>query len=191
LIGNDLIDLEIPMSNNWNTSRYLNKLYTTAEQKYISEAQDPQLILQLFWSLKEAAYKAHQRRLDLPRSYNPLEFSCEIISEDNSETTGSVFIGNSVYHTISIITKQYIHSVASFDNPSNFISKIFDAEIDIKQELLLAYSKITQQEFQLLSVQKNAEQIPFFYRNKTKLHVDFSLSHHGKFSAFVLALTNS
>lgn len=191
MIGNDLIDLGIPLSANWDSARYLNKLFTTTEQNYIFEAGDPKLNLQLVWSLKEAAYKAHQRKFNLPRSYNPLDFSCELISATNAKFKGTVTIANSAYHTTSSVTKDYIHSVAICDNNSDFISKTYETEVALKKEFLLEYSIITGQDLQRLTIQKNAEQIPFVFRNKTKLPIDFSLSHHGKFSAYVLALRNS
>ena len=191
MIGNDLIDLGIPLSANWDTSRYLNKLFTTSEQNYIFEAEDPELNLQLLWSLKEAAYKAHQRKFNLPRRYNPLDFSCDVISTTNANSEGTVTIENFVYHTTSSVAKDYIHSIAICNHNFDFISKIYEAEVALKKEFLLEYSVITGQDLQRLSIQKNAEQIPSIFRNKTKLPIDFSLSHHGKFSAFVLALRNS
>lgn len=191
MIGNDLIDLHIPLSKNWDTNRYLNKLYSTREQKSIFESNNPIFFLQLFWSLKESAYKAHQRKFELARSYNPIDFSCEIISYTSTEIKGKVLIGNFIYHTLSTFNFQYIHSIARFNDNLKYYEEIFETEIDLKKKFLIEYSNRTDQDIQNLILQKNEEQIPFIFRNNTKLHIDFSLSHHGKFSAYVLALTNS
>jgi len=104
LIGNDIIDLEIPISPNWKSPRYLNKLFSSAEQEVIIKSDKPTIILRLFWSFKEAAYKAHQRRFNLPRKYNPLDFQCEIISEEKNNIQGIVKINSQTYFTLSKIT---------------------------------------------------------------------------------------
>lgn len=190
MIGNDVIDLEILLSENWDTSRYLNKLFLPTEQEFIFHSAEPNIYLQLLWSLKEAAYKAHQRRFNLSRAYNPLQFSSQVYSETKNELLGKVETGNAIYQTSSIISKDYIHSIAREDT-KDLIKSIFETPIDLKKEILLEYSRLYSIPIKELSIQKNENQIPFLYRNKLKLEIDFSFSHHGKFSAFILALTNS
>ncbi len=191
MIGNDVIDLQIPPSKNWDTSRYLNKIFLPIEQEFVFQSAEPIIYLQLFWSLKEAAYKAHQRRFDLPRTYNPLQFSTQLSSETEEKILGKVVIGSKVYHTNSIICEGHIHSIATSVPDYNYLFNLFDFKIDVKKQLLLQYSITSNIPDTELNIQKNENQIPFLYRNKLKLEIDFSLSHHGKFSAFVLALTNS
>lgn len=191
MIGNDIIDLEIPISPNWNNSRFLNKLFSSAEQTAIFNSVTPKTTLQLFWSLKEAAYKAHQRSFNLARIFNPLQFQCQISSEEtNGELQGTVRIGEHLYFTISSLTKNYIHSIATSTNKLPSSSKIFQDENALKPKLFTEYSLLLKEHQSNFSIQKNEHNIPVLFIKKNKTDHAFSLSHHGKYAAFAMALTN-
>ena len=128
MIGNDIIDLEIPISPNWNSSRYLNKLFSSAEQEAILISDKPKISLQIFWSWKEATYKANQRLFNLPRKYNPLDFHCEIISEEDNSIHGIVRINCQAYIVFSRITEANIHSIATLEKNTPSIFKVFQDE---------------------------------------------------------------
>ncbi|WP_010228402.1 4'-phosphopantetheinyl transferase family protein [Gillisia marina] len=188
MIGNDIIDLNIPISSNWNSSRYLNKLYSLAEQAVIFKAENPKIWLQLCWSLKEAAYKAHQRRFNLPRTYNPLDFQCEIFSEEKESIQGIVRIDSHVYFTISKITATNIHSTATSEKNQSTFFKVFEGESNLKRKLITEYSLLLKEHKTNFRIQKNIHGIPFLYVANKKLEHSFSLSHHGKYSAYAFAL---
>ncbi|TVZ28280.1 4'-phosphopantetheinyl transferase superfamily protein [Gillisia sp. Hel_I_86] len=190
MIGNDIIDLEIPISPNWNTTRYLNKLFTSSEQTAIFDSEEPEIWLQLFWSLKEAAYKAHQRQFNLPRKYNPLDFICEIISEEKEAVQGILRIKGLIYFSTSTITSTYIHSTAMTGSEINREAciKILDGESALKDKLFAEYSVLLKEPKTNFRIQKNKNKFPVLYLKNTKLEQNFSLSHHGKFAAFAIAL---
>ncbi len=193
MIGNDIIDLNIPISKNWNTSRYLNKLYSSAEQTAIFNAVYPRIRLQLFWSLKEAAYKAHQRRFNLPRTYNPFDFHCELLSEASEEKEtfkGIIRIGDQTYFSISKITATSIHSTATSEKNQNTSLKVFEGESNLKSILFTEYSLLLKEPKTNLKIQKNINGVPFLYLKNTRLRQAFSISHHGKYTAFAIALMN-
>ena len=191
MIGNDIIDLEVPISLNWNTKRYLNKLFDPIEQKTIADSSFPKNTLQLLWSLKEAAYKAHQRSFNLPRKFNPTDFKCEITLEDNTKVHGLVKIDRQTYFTISTITSAFIHSIATTKKEQASSIKIFECKKVIQKEILAEFSLLLKEPISNLKIQKNRNFIPLLYRNDLKLEQAFSPSHHGKYSAFAIALMNS
>lgn len=191
MIGNDIIDLEVPISKNWNTKRYLDKLFDPNEQKFIDKACTPKNTLKLFWSLKEASYKAHQRRFDSPRKFNPIDFQCEIISENKTIIHGEVRINDHTYFTISTNTSSFIHSIASKEKEQASLMKIFEVKNAIQKEILAEFSLLLKEPITNLKIQKNKNFIPILYRDSLKLEHSFSTSHHGKYSAFVIALMNS
>ncbi|CAM4133216.1 4'-phosphopantetheinyl transferase superfamily protein [Gillisia hiemivivida] len=191
MIGNDIIDLEIPISPNWKSPRYLNKLFSSAEQTAILDSEKPEISLQLFWSLKEATYKAHQRQFDLPRKYNPLSFQCEIISEEKNKFQGIVRTNNQSYFTFSRITRANIHSTATLEKNINTSIKIFQDEDILKDKLFTEYSLLLKEQKSNLWIQKNKQNIPQLFSRNLNTSQVFSLSHHGRFSAFAIALMNS
>lgn len=191
MIGNDIIDLEVPISPNWNTKRYLNKLFDPNEQNIIAEASAPKKRLQLLWSLKEATYKAHQRRFNLPRKFNPTDFQCEITLEDKTVVHGLVKIDRQTYFTISTITSAFIHSIATTEKEQATYLKVFEGKKAIQKEILAEFSLLLKEPITNLKIQKNRNFIPILYRDNLKLEYAFSPSHHGKYSAFVIALMNS
>lgn len=190
MIGNDIIDLEIPISGNWKSSRYLNKLYSSAEQTAIFNSDTPETLLQLFWSWKEAAYKAHQRHLKLPRKYNPLAFQCEIISEERNNITGIVKINSETYFTISTITAAKIHTVATFEKKSPLIQKFFQDNILLKDKLIAEYSTLLKEAESDLKIEKDINNIPHLFIKNQSSRNAFSISHHGRYSAFAISLIN-
>jgi len=192
LIGNDIIDRQIPISKNWNTPRYLNKIYTSLEQQHISASVDPELMVQILWSLKEAAYKAHQRRFNLKRSYNPIQFNCQIITEENGSIGGEINIDDVIYFSHSKITPQFIHSSVISEEKLKTSAKIFQKSLTLKQDLIATLSSLYKKpQSSRFSIKKNKQFIPFLFLNGIKQDQVFSLSHHGNFSAFILPLTNS
>lgn len=190
MIGNDIIDLDIPISPNWKSPRYLNKLFSSAEQTAILKSEKPEISLQLFWSLKEAAYKSHQRQFNLPRKYNPLCFQCEIISEEKNNIQGIVKINSHNYFTLSRITAANIHSIATLDKNIPTTFKIFKDENVLKDKLFTEYSLLLKQPKSNFRIQKNKHNIPHLFSNNLNTGQVFSLSHHGRFSAFVISLMN-
>lgn len=190
MIGNDIIDLEIPISPNWNSSRYLNKLFSSVEQEAILKSDKPTISLQLFWSWKEAAYKANQRLFNLPRRYNPLDFHCDIISEEDKNTHGIVRINSQSYFVLSRITEANIHSIATLEKNTPTTFKIFQNESLLKDKLFAEYSLLLKEPKSNLRIQKNESNIPHLYSNDLNTSQVFSLSHHGRFSAYVIALMN-
>ncbi|WP_026838607.1 4'-phosphopantetheinyl transferase superfamily protein [Gillisia sp. JM1] len=191
MIGNDIIDLEIPISPNWKSSRYLNKLFSSAEQSVIFNSEKPEISLQLFWSLKEATYKAHQRQFNLPRKYNPLDFQCEIIAEEKHNFQGIVKINSQSYFTLSRITAANIHSIATLDKNMPISFKIFQDENVLKEKLFTEYSLLLKEPKSNLRIQKNKQNIPQLFSRNLNTSQVFSLSHHGRFSAFAITLMNS
>lgn len=191
MIGNDIIDLNIPVSKHWSSKRYVDKIFNIEEQKIIQESANQKSTMLLLWSIKEAGYKAHQRRFELPRKYNPLDFRCKISSKDNNIIQGFVEIEEFTYFTSSIIKSTYIHSVASIDKESIISQKIYECKKNVYEEILKDFSLLLKEPIANLKIEKNKNFIPILIGDGLKLEHAFSTSHHGKYSSHVIALMNS
>ena len=189
MIGNDIVDFNTSaLQSNWQRRGFMDKLFSEKEQNLILNSEFPERELWLLWAMKESTYKAHQRRFKLPRSFNPKQFICEIITEDNSSAIGKVQIGDFSYNSQTDIGEDYLHCIASQFQPKKTVQKILADSSEIKQELILAISEITKLPPAKISIEKDGNYIPYLMHNGVEINYAFSLSHQGMYSSFVLSL---
>lgn len=113
MIGNDVVDLELARTeSNWKRKGFLQKLFTVQEQALILQHQQPEVMIWVLWSMKEAAYKAYNRQTGI-RAYIPhkLESSISFIEEGRAE--GKVMLDTYVYLTKTSIHNNIIHTIAT------------------------------------------------------------------------------
>lgn len=118
MTGNDLVDLnQAATDSNWRRKGYLDKIYTLTEQKLIKTAKNPNEMVWLLWSMKEAAYKIYSRKMGI-RNYAPTSLVCFEINCKESFVTGKVKVSDQLFYTKSYIQENYIHSLASSSTTS-------------------------------------------------------------------------
>lgn len=110
--GNDIVDLLLAQTqSNWRRKGYLDKIYNANEIFLISSAENPDVMVWLLWSMKEAAYKIHNRKTGI-REYAPKKLVCSILSKADL-TLGMVNIDKAIYFTKSSINSAYLHTISS------------------------------------------------------------------------------
>ncbi|MES2827505.1 MAG: 4'-phosphopantetheinyl transferase superfamily protein [Bacteroidota bacterium] len=113
MIGIDIVDLaQAEKDSNWKRSGYLNKLFTTEEQFMISSDIQPDILVWLLWTMKEAAYKIHSNHNKL-REFAPVKLVCSNLIIYDDTATGNVSYNDQLYFTKSIIAGDYIHSISA------------------------------------------------------------------------------
>jgi phosphopantetheine--protein transferase-like protein len=192
VIGNDVVDLKLAArESNWRRKGFLEKVFSEAEQGIITSSEDENTAVWLLWSMKEAAYKAHQRRFHLPRRLNWMRQECEILGQEQGKASGIVKIDGSVYRTISEITSEYIYTSAESVKISGVKNAIFEApSSEARKQLFQEVMGHFQISSSKLKLEKNELGIPFFSNNNVILFNRFSISGHGRFSAYNLSLIN-
>ena len=116
MIGNDIIDLELAQSeSNWQRPGFLQKLFTTGEQKMILEHPNPETAVWILWSIKESAYKIYNRMTG-QRAFIPHRIKCQF---DSSDYSGQAELENTVYFTKTYVEGSLIHTIAVL-NPNDF-----------------------------------------------------------------------
>lgn len=192
MIGNDIVDFNTAaLQSNWQRRGFLEKLFLENEESLILNSEFPERRLWLLWAMKEATYKAHQRRFKLFRSFNPKQLNCEIIDAENNSVLGKVQNQDFSYYTQTYIGEDYLHCIASQFQQKKTVQKILSHSTDIKQELILAVSALKKLPLAKISIKKDGNFIPYLTFDGFAINCDFSISHHGIFSAFVLSLTQS
>lgn len=191
MIGNDIIDLEVAADQSNPLRRgYFDKVFSIEEQELIHSSGNPILQNWLLWSMKESAYKAHQRRFKLPRSFDPKQMKCSVSFQDDTSASGIVEIQGSIYNSHITITNPYLFCTASILQQKEISSQIYPASEDLKKRLLLKFSAEKNSQVQMFDIQKNVHGIPFLIYKNEIINFPFSLSHHGKFSALSMSLMN-
>ncbi|WP_231427541.1 MULTISPECIES: 4'-phosphopantetheinyl transferase superfamily protein [Pedobacter] len=113
MVGNDIVDLNLAkIQSNWQRKGYLDKIFNSNEKLLVSSAEDPDVMVWLLWSMKEAAYKIHNRKTGI-REYAPKKLACSMLQKTDL-TLGIVNIDEVMYFTKSSINSAYVHSISSF-----------------------------------------------------------------------------
>lgn len=162
MIGNDVIDLQQSrLESNWQRKGFLEKLFTDEEQQLIEEHHDPEIMVWLLWSMKEAAYKVYNRQTKI-REYIPKKLACSIMTLYEFQAQGRVTCNGNTYYTKTQITPENIHTIAG-----------------VRMEILDNIKETDRK-----GIIKNETGIPYLAAIGAELQ-DISISHHGRFERIV------
>lgn len=113
MIGNDVVDLQVASrESNWRRKGYLLKVFATAERQMITRSKEPDTLVWLLWSMKEAAYKINSRMTGT-RSFAPASLLCQNVVIDDGFATGIVLYNKKIYFTESELNSTHIHTIAA------------------------------------------------------------------------------
>lgn len=162
MIGNDVIDLwQSRQESNWQRKGFLEKLFTSQERLIIKNYSNPEIMVWLLWSMKEAAYKIYNRQTKI-RAYMPKKLICSNISFANNQIIGQVTCLGNHYYTKTYLDNDSIHTIAA-----NTLSDLNNAD-EIKNK----------------NIVKDQHGIPYLQMQAGKFQ-DVSVSHHGRFKKVV------
>ncbi|WP_445957841.1 4'-phosphopantetheinyl transferase family protein [Yeosuana sp.] len=189
MIGNDIVDLNMAaIESNWKRPRFLNKVFTTYEQQLIADASNQNQTVWLLWSMKEAAYKIYVQQFGI-RFFNPLKLVCSL----DSKSDGFVTIGNTTFFTKSVISEEYIYTIAVSKNSKNYNSECLKVENKsyliqsdtLKNRFLEIISENKNLNIEHLNINKNEVGVPEVFFKNSKLPIHVSLTHSGNYCGYV------
>ncbi|MBC9932216.1 4'-phosphopantetheinyl transferase family protein [Chitinophaga qingshengii] len=130
MIGNDVVDLSLAATeSNWRRRGYLDKVFSPEEQQLIAEATDPDMMVWMLWSAKEAAYKmvhrATRRRTYAPQRYQ-VQLSGErkgLVQYDSQLFFFRTSVNDSLLHTVAVAGLQYWSKVVYGRQPEEVLLK--------------------------------------------------------------------
>lgn len=187
MIGNDIVDLkQAAKDSNWKRPRFLDKVFTKVEQSIISSSENKDQTVWLLWSMKEAAYKAYVREFEHP-FFNLKRIQCQLIQNNK----GVVCVNDKIYYLRTEITSEYVHSIAShtydkFPKTETFILLDINQSKEVRIQLMNQISNEKGMDLNSIQVKKTALGIPNLFLNGEQIFDALSLSHHGKYGAFVM-----
>ncbi len=176
MLGNDIVDLhKAALESNWQRKGYLNKIFTPKEQDAIVNSPDPNIMVWLFWSMKEAAYKIVSPNIG-ERFYKPKSFECYISSYEDT-IKGKVVYEEFELDTVSRVTENFIDTTAISEHNRKLEHYLFNNESSYIQQ----FNKLSYQ-FRLLKDETN---LPIVQDLFTQEFCPASVSHHGGYVSIV------
>jgi phosphopantetheinyl transferase (holo-ACP synthase) len=173
MLGNDVVDLKLAKQQiRWNTKAFQQKVLHPKEMNQYNSSPLRYNDFWKIWSIKETAYKAHQRNKNHRPKFNPFDFLVEI----NSSTSSKVILDNYEYNIISFVTDKYIYSYTA----SNDVYSVQNFDLNLKNTF---YNEGLKRQYLNNRVIKNEYGIPFLLENNKA--VPISITHHGSYFAYL------
>lgn len=164
MIGNDVVDiLQSRQESNWQRKGLVQKIFTIDEQLLIANDPEPEVLLWLLWSMKEAAYKIYNRQTKT-REYIPKKLACTIRAKKTSYCTGKVICQGNIYYTKTTITQDSLHTIAV--TCPHQLNNVIEIE---KKDII-----------------KDDKGIPYLSNPTLNILQEVSISHHGRFEKVVI-----
>ncbi len=187
MIGNDVVDLkQAAIDSNWKRPRFLDKVFTQKEQSIIFSSENRDQLVWLLWSMKEAAYKAYVREFN-HSFFNPKRIQCQLGLNNESV----VSINGHIYYLRTIITSEYVHSIASNTkekHPEISLFKLSDVHQSesVRTQLISHISNKMGRDLKSINIKKTALGVPNLFLNNEQIFEALSISHHGEYGAFAI-----
>ena len=163
MIGNDVIDIfQSRHESNWQRKGFIEKLFIAEEQLLITKNSNPEIMVWMLWSMKEAAYKIYNKQTKI-RAYIPQKLVCSFDSKTKEFISGKVICSENQYYTKTIIRENMIHTIAASNQNE------LDCIIEIERK----------------NIFKDEYGIPFLISGPSNVIQDISISNHGRFEKVV------
>ena len=194
MIGNDIVDIAFAKNeSNWKRPRFLDKIFTIKEQKYIAEAQQPEMMVWLLWSMKESAYKLHVQ-IFKKRFFAPKRLVCSLLDLNGKECVGRVVCDDFTCFTQSEFSDQFVYTISKFVRNEAYLSQTFmiknskyiTQHKEVYKKAITRLAEYSRKPIHQICVKKSNDGVPSFYYKKEKTKVAISITHHGNYGAFAI-----
>ncbi|NNM54624.1 MAG: 4'-phosphopantetheinyl transferase superfamily protein [Spirochaetales bacterium] len=194
LVGNDLVDLELPQAQaKFRDKRYVERVLTSSEIQTLAQAQKPHQMLCTFWAAKESCFKVLQK-LDPNTVFSPRLLEVQGSPESSSSSVlhfqdRQLFVswtwGEGWVHCLATMSLSYspLFRVETFDSHQFSES---EAVRNLGKKLFqeLGWTEV---QFRRVIRQDSRPLWPQAYLGSNLIPVDVSFSHDGRFVASALA----
>lgn len=197
MVGNDIVDIDLTKrTTRWKRPGFIQKVFTSEEQACIEKSKHPFTTVWRLWSMKESAYKVYVQA-GSARFFNPTQLRCRLSDSSNVADLkkGSVRIGSMNLEITTSVHAGYIFSTAStakFKIHSAVLylegTTIQEQSSFMHQQLLEAVAKKNDLHRNCLSLTKNSKGVPTLIYQKKPLKHSISITHHGRYGAYSIAM---
>ena len=190
MIGNDIVCLYTAnQSKHVGSKRFLDKIFTVEEQQLIVNSVDSNLTIWKLWAVKESAYKLLVQQGFKPE-FAPKKIICK---KENDLFLASIWNNNVIVNCRANTQMIYAQTISEKQKVINRFFRL-DSIAYQKQsnQLQLALKKkaseILKIDIQFIHLLKTSNNIPRLTYKNALLPVNISITHHGYYGAYALAL---
>ena len=207
-VGNDIVDLGSPhVTGKSRDEKFLRRVLTPEEQEAVLQSADPDVLLQVYWTAREAAYKAIARSnptvSSAPRRYRVFLDD----PEEESAFTGHVRTPAETVFIRGYRNREYVHCLGavSFADVEKIHCGVGKALLKAGPDYCRSSAAVSRAARTLAkekiaailpvpvghilikkSPLRNGVSFPEIFINKKKINIPISLSHDGRFVAFAM-----
>jgi len=201
-VGNDVVDLKEPANaEKSQNSRFLKKILTNAEIKFVQNAENPDTAVWSLWACKETAYKVIKKSRSTA-AFLPRRWQVVFTKSQSAYSDGEVIFpgGDGVYIRL-FSNSQYVYCfgadvLTALDKlissvkilPDEKDGKATNPSVFVRHCLgqnLAEHFSLNFRDIKIKRTRKNGElQPPCVYVAGRKTDIDISLSHDGRFVAY-------
>lgn len=198
MIGNDIVDLVFAkMESNWRRRGYVDKIFTQSEQMLIEQSSDADTMVWILWSIKESVYKAIVRTSQ-KRFYQPKLMEVLSLSEVESKIAYKAIVNfqGQQYQATANVKNDYVHTVACVDQRDlsdievvvckNYIDDQIQQSSVLKLKIIAHIAQQLQLKANQITMLKDASGVPVIHVEGRSVPLLVSLSHHGRYGAYVI-----
>jgi phosphopantetheine--protein transferase-like protein len=190
MIGNDIVDLSAAtFSCSERRDRYALKILSPKEFVEYTNAPNKSSLLWRYWSIKEAVFKAYLQQF-LNASFSPSKIQVQLIDTKLSVAR----IDETIFNCSTHCDSDAIYSTAVQNVNQKTVSQFVvndcksNASKHVRSLLKNEVSRLNNISTEALFIRKSDGKIPRLYNKKTKESWQISLTHHGKFLGYAIAL---
>ncbi len=152
MIGNDIVVFENAKTQKSRLDRKFQKILHPNE-RYLKNKHFTHQDYCIIWSIKETAYKAIQRKLQLPMKLNPHEIQLLTYVRNNNRVKSIVYYMGIRFEVNGWLTKEFIYTYSGENLLHHFNLSFI--------QYLVPFNHIIKAELFPYQIQKNSLGIPF------------------------------
>jgi phosphopantetheinyl transferase (holo-ACP synthase) len=189
LLGNDLVDLADPETEEAALHpRFDARAFTDAERAALARAADRHALRWTLWAAKEAAYKA-ARRGDAGVRFHPREFVVDgdVVAHASGRYHVAWSRADGALHAVASVKKGSDPFLTRFVAGSRRLAADEDPGASAREQAIRSAAELLGCASSELSV-ASAARVPQLLRGGAPTGLALSLSHHGAYAGFALAV---
>ncbi|MCK0131964.1 4'-phosphopantetheinyl transferase superfamily protein [Flavobacteriaceae bacterium F08102] len=187
--ANDIVDLAQNQLTRRRRDRFISKVFNRKEKQFLLASTEVSTKMWIYWAMKESGYKLSVQCGRMKR-FIPLDFSCELINQH----IGSVRVDQFHFKSFVFQTRDYVYCETYLNPSERFVHNVFESTLAVgmtSNELYRQLAEDTEKRCHFkpgsVQIKKNVYQIPQLYVNGKQQPIRVSLTHDGKFGAYLVS----
>jgi|GEM_PF-5531087 len=189
MVGNDIVDLTTSQVTAARKMRFVAKVFNAKERAFLAQGAYQSSDIWTLWAMKESCYK-YVVQHGYAKRFNPLDFSCQVAKVGKAQ----VAINSNYYACSLYTTEAYVYCAIGEDRAitlGGHAVRTSEKAIMDSAELYDYAIRAIEQRYgykqNSVEIKLDVNRIPRIYVDKQFQPIHLSLSHDGKFGAYLFS----